>query len=127
MRRRIILAGALAGLPAIAIAADKDKEKTLRERLQGDWVRRNSLHTIAIKGDQFALFDAKQPFKANETGTIKFFEGQDYAVVKTTKGWSWWLFSAGDNAVAIEVFSPTGELPENEDGRVYYRKGTFTP
>jgi hypothetical protein len=126
MRRRIILAGALAVLPAIAMAQKKEKDKTLRERLQGEWARTNHRFSFKVQGDQWTHYDERVPLKATGTGVIIFPKGKDYAIVTTQNGHVWWLFSAGENVVAIETFDPNGGVT-SDTGRVYYRNGTRTP
>jgi len=127
MKRRIFLAGALAGLPAIAIAADKKKEKTLQQRLEGKWVRPNHPYSIEVKGNEWFHYEQAQPFKPTSTGVIEYPRGKDYAIVKTDNGFVWWLFSAGEDALAAEHFRQDGRLDNGSDGRLFYRQGTHTP
>ena len=126
MRRRIILAGALAGLPAIAIGGEKKKEKTLQQRLEGKWVRPNHPFSIEVKGNKWFHYEQAQPFKPTELGVIEYPPGKDYAIVRTEKGFVWWLFSAGEDALVAEHFRD-GRLDNGSDGRLFYRQGTHTP
>lgn len=125
MRRRVILAGVLAALPAAAIGADKVKEKTLKERLQGRWVRPNDVLSFSINGDAMVEFHEAKPFAPFNQGGIEFEENREKAIVRMKTGHTLWLFSAGPDVVAVETFTPDGKLFDN--GRVFYRQGTYSP
>jgi hypothetical protein len=107
MNRRIFLAGALAGLPAIAIGADKDKEKTLQQRLEGTWVRPND--PLSFKVDDKAVMTEMhqdKPFAPFNSGAIEYKKGQHKAIVRLKSGHTLWLFSAGPDVVAVAVLRP---------------------
>jgi hypothetical protein len=125
MRRRIILAGALAGLPAIAIGGEKKNAKTLQQRLEGKWVRPQHPLCFEVKDNIMTEFKEDNPFKPFNSGTIQFPPGKDYAIVTLKTGHKLWLFSAGEDVVAIESFHADGRVMDS--GRVYYRQGTHTP
>jgi hypothetical protein len=122
-----MLTAVLSVLPVLAMGAGNKKEKTLQERLEGTWVRPNHRFSLVIKDNQWIHFDEKVPFKPTDSGEIQFPQGRDYAVVKTKSGFTWWLFSAGENVIATEHFEPSGALHDTSDGRVFYRKGTVMP
>ena len=126
MRRRMILAGALGAFPVVAIAQEKKREKTLRERLQGEWSRTAHPYSFKVQGDEWSHYAEDVPFKPTGAGKITFPKDKDYAVVTTDTGHVWWLFSAGENVVAVDTFEPNGKLTPGA-GRVYYRVGTRIP
>ncbi|MEO1990967.1 MAG: hypothetical protein ABGW78_03470 [Pirellulales bacterium] len=125
MRRRLLLTAVLASLTVSALA--QEQKKTVRDRLQGRWGRTNHPHSFEVRGLKWFHYTANYPFKPTETGDIEYPPEKDYAIVKTAKGYVWWLFPAGDNALAAEVFNADGSIDDNADGRVFYRDGTRIP
>jgi len=103
------------------------KEPTVRDKIQGKWMRSNHPYSFQIAGDRWEHWDVNKPFKPTGTGTITYPVGKDYALVKTDTGHTWWLFPAGKNVLASESFEPDGSLANGTDGRVFYRQGTVQP
>jgi hypothetical protein len=126
MRRRVMLTAVLSVLPVLAMGAGNKKEKTLQERMQGTWSRTNHPFSFTVKGNEWVHYDEKFPLKPTGNGTLEYPRDKDYAIVRTNTGHVWWLFSAGENVIAVETFEPNGGFSLGA-GRVYYRDGTYTP
>ncbi len=90
-------------------------------KLQGTWGRSNANETVFIKGKQFAETKKDKPLTPHSTGKLEFPVGKDYAVVRTSNKFTLWIFPAGDNAIAVEVFRPDMSL--NGTGIIYYKDG----
>jgi hypothetical protein len=121
--RSVIVIACLMGLVAATCDAAppkaKDKPKSLGEKLQGNWSRRNHQWSFAIQGNRLSEFQESKPGAAHSTGVLEFPAGKDYATVRLSHGYVLWIFPAGDDAIAVETFKPDGSIWE--DGRLFYR------
>jgi len=100
------------------------KTPSLEDRLQGEWAKANNPHSFKIQGHTLLEFSENAPLQAHAKGKLEFPQGKEHAVVKLDNGFSFLLFSAGQNVMAMDVFDPQGKLTDN--GVVLYKRG-FQP
>lgn len=100
------------------------KTPSLEGRLQGEWAKANNPHSFKIQGQSLLEFSENAPLKPHARGKLEFPQGKEHAVVKLDNGFSFLLFSAGRDVMAMDVFDPQGKLTDN--GVVLYRRG-FQP
>ncbi len=113
---------------SVAVADEHDsnwQDKTLKEKLQGSWSRADHWVSFVIKSDRLDQFAERKPLKPNSSGRLNFKAGRDYAIGKSGDGWQTWIFSAGKNAIAVETFTPSGEV--QGEGRIFYRINSDLP
>ena len=106
---------------SIAIADENEgdwEDKTLKEKLQGSWSRTDHWVSFVIKGDRCDQFAERKPLNPRASGRLNFKAGRDYAICNLGN-WQTWIFSAGENAITIETFTPSGEV--QGEGRIFYR------
>jgi hypothetical protein len=125
--RSVIVVACLLGLVATtSVAAPskvKEKPKTVLEKIQGKWLRKNHEYSFLIDGNKWTEFSDAKFAKPNATGPIETPPGKDFAMVKTDNGAVIYLFPAGENALAVETIVNDAVWG---DGRVFYRPG-FAP
>ena len=112
---------------SIAIADENEgdwEDKTLKEKLQGSWSRTDHWVSFVIKGDRCDQFAERKPLNPIASGRLNFKAGRDYAICNLGN-WQTWIFSAGENAIAIETFTPSGEV--QGEGRIFYRINSDLP
>ena len=112
---------AVAATGLLSAATAFSQEPGLLAKLQGTWGRSNANETVFIKGKQYSETKKDRPLTPNSTGKLEFPPGKDYAVVRTSNKFTLWIFPAGDNAIAIEVFRP--DMTLNGSGIIYYKDG----
>ena len=112
---------------SIAIADENEgdwEDKTLKEKLQGSWSRTDHWVSFVIKGDRCDQFAERKPLNPRASGRLNFKAGRDYAICNLGN-WQTWIFSAGENVIAIETFTPSGEV--QGEGRIFYRINSDLP
>jgi len=127
MRSVIVVAcllGVVAATGAAAPPNAKEKPKTVNDKIQGKWARRNHTYSFFIDGNKWSEFTENKINVPSMTGVIELPPGKEYAVVKAKNGSEFWLFPSGENVLAVETFTADGVIWE--DGRVFYRPD-FTP
>lgn len=123
--RSVIVAACLIGFVPIAGYAappiNKGEPKTLLEKIQGSWARKNHRYSFVINGKKWTEFTENKPGAPNATGEIEILPNKEYAIVRANNGAVLWLFPSGENVLAVETFTKGGVIWE--DGRVFYRPG----
>ncbi len=111
-------------LVAVASLPVSAAEPPLKSRLQGEWTKANFPHGWKVSGDTLTEFAESKPFAPHATGRLRFENGKAYAVAEMDNGFKLWLFSAGKDVMAVEVFDREGKIQGT--GIVCYRRG-FQP
>ena len=87
--------------------------------LQGKWGRLNFGQVFEIKANRVEQREKRRPGLVVVTGKLVVPEGEDYAEVKMSNGYTIWFFPIGENNIASESFKPDGVLAGH--GHLYYR------
>ncbi len=104
---------------------EPNADKSLEEKLQGKWARHGHWVFFVIKGDRCDQYATDKPLNPNSSGRLIFEAGRDYAVGKSENGWIGRMFSAGENTMCLETFTPSGEV--QGEGRIFYRINSDSP
>ena len=100
------------------------KDKSLEEKLQGSWSRTDHWVSFVIKGNRVDQFAERKPLEPRASGRLNFKADRDYAICNLGN-WQVWIWSAGKNVIAMETFTPSGEV--QGEGRIFYRINSDSP
>ena len=100
------------------------EDKGLKEKLQGSWSRTDHWVSFVIKGNRVDQFAERKPLEPWASGRLNFKADRDYAICNLGN-WQVWIWSAGKNVIAMETFTPSGEV--QGEGRIFYRINSDSP
>ena len=100
------------------------EDKSLKEKLQGSWSRTDHWVSFVIKGNRVDQFAERKPLEPWASGRLNFKADRDYAICNLGN-WQVWIWSAGKNVIAMETFTPSGEV--QGEGRIFYRINSDSP
>ena len=100
------------------------EDKSLKEKLQGSWSRTDHWVSFVIKGNRVDQFAERKPLDPWASGRLNFKADRDHAICNLGN-WQVWIWSAGKNVIAMETFTPSGEV--QGEGRIFYRINSDLP